>query len=129
MDTLIPIHLTAEFIWKHPEIIFVFDDNILRRGNVGSAKICRGYPNCYGIATKRSDCRDERVCYMNDDLEDVYCRIIEQDIKAVPRDDGRRIYVIPGIGEGYAKLPEKAPKVWEYLQRRLKEEFNYEPRS
>ena len=96
----------------------------MQRGNEGSAKICRGYPNAYGVPVKRTGCLDERVCHMQDELFDAYIGEIDRAIARVPR-DGRPIYIHPRFGIGL-EMHSRAPKCYEYLMKRLKEEFNYE---
>jgi hypothetical protein len=122
----VPKHLTRDWIYKHrSEVIVIFGDNLHKKGYGGQAEACRGCTNAYGVPTKRTPCRDESVCYFTDTLYDVFCWNIDISIAEVPR-DGRLIYVIPGIGEGHAQMPKRAPKVFEYLMKRLNEEFGYE---
>lgn len=103
----------------------MFGDNLLRAGHYGQSKVCRGFDNCYGIPTIRTLCSDDIICYPTDKMYDFFIGAIERALAKIPRDDGRIIYVIPKIGRGYSKLYIKAPKIYEYLMRRLKEEFDY----
>jgi len=116
--------ITRDFVWNNRDkIIFLFGDNLLYKGEKGQA-IIRGLPNAYGIPTKRVPCLDEKVCYLNDNMFELYAAKINQAIEEVPR-DGRKIFVIPKIGEGNAEMPKRCPKLYEFLMKRLIEEFNY----
>lgn len=126
---IIPKQLTVEFIHKHKDkIIFVFGDNLAQRGFGGQARVCRLQPNCYGIPTKRAPC-NEHTCFFNDDMYKIFCAHIDKAISLIPRNDGRQIYVIPGIGEGLSRMPEKCPKVFKYMIGRLYTEFAYMPKG
>jgi len=48
----IPKYVTAEFLRANPNVIFVFGDNLVRRGK-GGAAILRDEPNTYGFVTKK----------------------------------------------------------------------------
>lgn len=48
----IPGIITKEWLAEHQECIFVFGDNLLRRGKKGAA-ILRDLPNTYGFITKK----------------------------------------------------------------------------
>jgi len=48
----IPNHMTKEYLRAHPEVIFVFGDNLIHRGKGGAAKL-RDEPNTYGFITKK----------------------------------------------------------------------------
>ncbi len=45
---------TRAYIRAHPDWLFVFGDNMMRRGFGGQAAEARGEPNAIGIATKRA---------------------------------------------------------------------------
>lgn len=44
--------ITAHYLVDNPNHIFVFGDNLVRKGFGGAAKF-RGYPNTYGFITKK----------------------------------------------------------------------------
>jgi len=97
--------------------VYVFGDNLERKGFGGQAKQMRGEPNTIGIPTKKSPYK-----YFTDkDYENVIDAILVQfDIIDIYLRNGF-IVVIPsaGIGTGRAKLAEKAPKIWKVLKERL----------
>jgi hypothetical protein len=48
----IPKYVTKKFLRDNPNVVFVFGDNVIRRGKGGAAKL-RDEPNTYGFITKR----------------------------------------------------------------------------
>ena len=59
--------ITREELQRHPELIFVFGDNMLRKGFGGQAKEMRGEPNAVGVPVKWRPSRDAGIvnltCY------------------------------------------------------------------
>ena len=53
------MNITREYLRSHPKEIFVYGDNLKRRGNKGAAEL-RDEPNTYGFITKKypSGCDD-----------------------------------------------------------------------
>jgi hypothetical protein len=43
--------ITPFDLHRHPRSIFVFGDNVARRGLGGLAGVCRGKPNALGVVT------------------------------------------------------------------------------
>lgn len=113
----IPNRITRHYLRQHPEINFVFGDNILQRGYGGQAKECRGMMNCYGVPTKRCPAMDEGISYFKDELFETYQHYIDLAIGKIPRD--KPIYVIPGIGTGLSKMKERAPLLYRYMIEKL----------
>lgn len=103
---------------RNPNVLYVFGDNIARKGFGGQAREMRGEPNAIGIATKHSP-----IAYFSDkDFEDVI-EIIDIDFKPLfTHQTSGGIIIIPtdGIGTGLAQLPSRAPKIHAYIQ----EKFN-----
>jgi len=98
--------------------IYVFGDNLEKVGYGGQAKEMRGEWNTIGIPTKKSPSE-----YLTDDdsslvipLIKIHFEIIEGHLQC-----GHTV-VIPsaGIGTGLADLPNKAPRIWEVVEKELK---------
>lgn len=97
---------------EHPDKLFVFGDNMKRKGRGGQAVI-RYEPNAFGIATKRcpsmaseaffSDAPDEMATLMGD-LRRLY--------KLNPS-----VIVFPsfGIGTGLARMKEVSPEIFQLM--------------
>lgn len=105
----------------NPNVLYVFGDNDIRKGLGGQAKEMRGEPNAIGISTKKLP-NNEDNAFKTDEEFDENCRIINEDIGKVIKAMASGQYkslVIPVLGVGMAKLPEKAPKTYEYLKNNL----------
>jgi len=108
--------------------MFVFGDNILRRGTGGQAKACRGKLNTICIITKKYPSNYVGSFYFEKDydqwLKDSasgFCSV-EHELKK------GSIVVWPkeGIGTGLAELPKYAPSIYEYIEKfleRMKETY------
>lgn len=118
---------SVELTKAHPNEIFVFGDNIARKGVAKGAgqAIIRYQPNAFGIATKRAPATDEGA-YFSD---------TEKDIAAVEA-DLRKLYVLAkthtlvfpkaGIGTGRAQMKKRSPKAWARMNQILRDHFGIE---
>jgi len=111
--------ITRKYIQQHPEIIFVFGDNLEERGFGGQAAECRGEPNAFGIPTKYYPKMDTEAFFSDKDCM-LLCYVIDKAIRNIPN-DGREIYVLPRIGAGLAQMPKRCPRIYKYLVKKLKE--------
>lgn len=119
----------------NPDKIYVFGDNIQRKGTGGQAQI-RNNPNAFGIATKVSPTTDKDAYFYDEvtingiktNMFDNNVSVIESDISKLKQASKEKTLVFPkdGLGTGLAKLKEKAPKTFAYLSQRLKEEFGFD---
>jgi len=103
-------------------ILYVFGDNDAREGLAGQAKQMRGEPNAMGISTKKSPNMGD-AAFKNDAEFEENARIITQDVDAIIAAWNSGSYtkvIVPPIGQGLAKLSEKAPKTWAYLNEELR---------
>lgn len=114
---------------NNPDKIYVFGDNIQRQGKGGQA-IIRDNENAFGIVTKEEPNRKPSA-YMMDDFYDNNSlgpsnqERIDADIARIKKDGRTVVFPKDGLGTGLAKLKEKAPKTYEYLKKRLLEEFGF----
>jgi hypothetical protein len=114
--------LKREELQKNPGTLYVFGDNDARKGLGGQAKEMRGEPNAMGISTKKAPNMDDSAFKSDAEFEE-NARIITQDIDSIIAVWNTGKYnklTVPPIGAGLAKLSEKAPKTWEYLNSELK---------
>lgn len=107
----------------NPDVLYLFGDNLIRRGLGGQAKQSRGEPNAVGIVTKRLPSRDSSA-YIHDTDTDIdhIKRIIDKDfirINSLISTNNYRAIVIPPIGTGLADLHINAPKLLEYINKQL----------
>ena len=113
--------IKREDLKANPHAMYLFGDNVLRKGLGGQAKEMRGEPNARGIATKyKPDNKPES--FFSDDFYNIQTEIIYTDYNpAFNFHKSGGLVVIPtdGIGSGLADLKNKSPKTWEYLVRLL----------
>lgn len=105
---------------KNSDAIWVYGDNLQRKGYGGQAAVCRGLPNTIGICTKtRPD--NKQSAFAKDDDFLTWATIIKSDIDKVEKRilQGKKVYIINGIGTGRARMRETAPKIFEYLVKKL----------
>lgn len=101
--------------------LFLFGDNELRKGLGGLAGELRGEPNAHGVRTKAFP-HLRRDAFWYDEEFDRVTALIKEDLEKPLRwvSAGKTI-VIPrnGIGVNLARLPDNAPRVYEFLQRKF----------
>lgn len=110
---------------KNHDKFFVFGDNNMHLGIGGQAKEMRGEPNAIGVRTKKTPGIDPSAYYTDNEFDDNKQKI-DLDLNYIEMllsEENTVVFPKDGIGTGLAKLQEKAPKTFEYLQNRLKEIF------
>lgn len=119
--------VTRDFVKAHPEMLFVFGDNMAGVGLGGQAKAMRGEPNAIGVPTKWSPSRNELAYFSDDEFwASERCPIyfaINQAFAAISAAQslGRDV-VVPadGLGTGLAELPTRAPAIHAYIESRIR---------
>lgn len=98
--------------------LFVFGDNMAERGFGGQAKECRGEPNAIGIPTKWQPSMTPDSFFCDDELEDVRPTIDGAflELSGHLRKGGTVVWPMDGVGTGLAKLDERAPVIFSYIQ-------------
>lgn len=106
---------------RHPKVLFLFDDNELRKGTAGQAGQCRGLPNGIGIATKKFPSIKEDAYWSDKDYERCVAIIMKdlEPVKAHLMAGGDVVCPAAGLGTGLANLPDKAPKIYKKLKYEL----------
>ena len=127
MDTKVAIKIfdgfwTVDDAKNNQDSLFIYGDNDIHLGNKGQA-IIRGEFNTAGIPTKKTP-HSYSYAYYNDDDYDRNCSNITkaiQDIKKKILVSKYKFLILPsnGLGTGLAKLPEKAPKTYAFLQQSI----------
>lgn len=115
---------TTQLVRSNPDKVFLFGDNLLRRGQAGQACI-RFENNSFGIVTKRIPSMKEGSFFSDKEDE---LTTLDRDLEILIRLGERRTIVIPytGIGTGLARLKQSSPIAWEHLCFVLKEYFNFD---
>ena len=126
---------TRDEVAKDVDSVYVFGDNssdAITKYVPNSTQACiRGLNNAVGLPTKLTGFTDSKA-YMNDSLLSIFRIMVDTTILHLKNHErlGKTIvFPADGLGTGKAKLKEKAPKCWEYLCKRSKEEFNYDNRQ
>lgn len=115
---------TVDDVRNNKDSLFIYGDNDIHLGNKGQA-IIRGEFNTAGIPTKKTP-HSYSYAYYNDDDYDRNCANIIKamsDIKKKILISKYKFLVLPanGLGTGLAKLPEKAPKTYEFLDKSIRQ--------
>lgn len=116
--------ITREYVRANRDKLFVFGDNLERKGYGGQAAAMRGEPNAIGIPTKMSPSYKREAFFSDEEFEQNKATIdlaIARILRAVT--DTIRAIVIPsdGFGTGRAQLDKQAPRTFAYLKERLAE--------
>ena len=90
--------------------LFVFGDNLARRGYGGQAKEMRGEPNAVGIPTKRAPSMVASAFLRDADVSE-WAMAASFDIERLCNHDGPIVWPSAGIGTGLARLRESAPEI------------------
>lgn len=105
---------------RHPNALFVFGDNLAKHGYAGQATI-RDESNAFGVPT----CIAPRNAFSDNSYED-NCQRLEKVLLKLSRTSAQYDFVYfpyNGLGTGLAMLATRAPKTFQYLNRRLEELF------
>lgn len=109
---------------QSPNKIFIFGDNLDRKGTGGQAQI-RNNENAFGIATKKHPTNNSNA-FMSDSEFDENVKTIKSDIVKIKNDGRDIVFPKDGFGTGLAKLKEKAPKTYQFLKEELIKEFGFD---
>jgi hypothetical protein len=118
-------YYTEVDVLNNPNTIYVFGDNDKKSGKKGQAVI-RDAKNAFGIATKVKPSTVDGSYYDDENYNQITKRI-EGQFKYLQQEVNKgKDVVFPGsgLGTGLARLEEKAPKVYKYLQNRTEEFIN-----
>lgn len=116
--------ITRAFVRANRNKLFLFGDNLERRGLGGQAAAMRGEPNAIGIPTKKSPSYKDDAFFSDDEFEQNKAAIDAAFAKVASAiTEANRTIVIPtdGLGTGRAQLWRRAPRTFAYLQKRLAE--------
>lgn len=105
--------ITREMLQAEPNTLFVFGDNLQRRGFGGQAKEMRGEPNAVGLPTKRAPHMYKDAFLMDTDLETIR-RVTQADLRRLLNCaalSGTIVWPRDGIGTGLAALGANAPAI------------------
>lgn len=105
--------ITRAMLKAEPKTLFVFGDNVLRRGYGGQAAEMRGMPNAVGIPTKWAPSMHEDAFFADRDFSRVFDLIWPkfQRLAHHLEKGGDVVWPEDGIGTGRAQLKTRAPAI------------------
>lgn len=116
--------VSVELLRRHPEKVYVFSDNLLRRGLGGQTAI-RNEPNAYGVPTKRSQSLNGAAFFS--DQEDERLAVVEalRELYVIAKS---KTVVFPkaGLGTGMTQMASHSPKVYALMSSILKDNFGFD---
>jgi len=111
-------------VQNNGDVLYVFGDNMERRGLGGQAKAMRGERNAVGVPTKWSPTWAPSAYFNADSLGDHRIKAaIDEAFDRIPthlQAGGDVVMPADGLGTGLAELPQRAPEVHVYIEQRLK---------
>jgi len=116
----IPNLVTKEFLKSNPNCVFVFGDNLERKGR-GGAAILRYEPNTYGFITKKRPTHVDTDYYKPEEYRMVFNKEMTK-LRSVIKSNSDKTYLISKLGAGLANRYNIYEKVIEPELRRLRME-------
>ena len=113
--------VTREYLRNHPNEIFVFGDNLIRKGK-GGAAILRDEPNTYGFITKKYPNNDDSSFYRLEEYE----LTLADELRSLERTiewKTDKIFLISKLGAGLANKYN----IWSIIEPALRELANRYP--
>lgn len=107
-------YITRKQLQAEPEKLFVFGDNLIRRGYGGQAKEMRGEPNAVGIPTKKLPLMTPNAFFTDNDFN-IFLENVKEHEEILRNFKGTIVWPYYGIGTGRAILKTKAPLIYKYI--------------
>lgn len=95
-----PDVITTQYLRQNPKHVFVFGDNLIRKGKKGAAML-RDEPNAYGFITKKEPSYRENAYYTKEEYATVLREEIGKLISLIERYP-QKTYLISALGSGLA---------------------------
>lgn len=105
---------SVELCRANPDKIYVFGDNLLKRGKGGQAVI-RDEPNTFGIPTKRAPSMAEGSFFSDKPDEARAITEVLGELLKLMQDGKTLVFPAAGLGTGLAQLEQRSPLIWKYL--------------
>lgn len=107
--------ITKSFLRNNPNYIFVFGDNLQRKGYGGAAKL-RDEPNTYGFITKKAPNNNDGSFYRSEEYKEKFEIELKRLIKEIENNPDKT-FLISRLGGGLAnkyKIRQKViePNLW-----------------
>jgi hypothetical protein len=105
----IPNRITGQFLASHPDCIFVFGDNLKRRGYGGGATL-RDYKNTYGFITKKYPTNEPKSFYTPEEYTEVFLQEIKKFLKFA-KENMDKTFLVSKLGAGLANRHQIFEKI------------------
>ena len=115
--------LSIPLLKANPSNIYVFGDNLIKRGKGGQAVI-RGCTNAFGIPTKRLPARTPNAYFSDKENEFIAVDKALDDLMKYKIQGRTIIFPSQGLGTGLAQMATKSPKLFKHLNDLLNTHFN-----
>lgn len=92
--------VTKEFLENNPDCIFVFGDNLERRGLGGAAKL-RNLSNTYGFITKKAPNNLPESFYIPEEYNDFFWKEVRK-LATYIYERPKKLFIISKLGAGLA---------------------------
>lgn len=109
-------NLSVELCRSEPTRIFIFGDNLLKRGKAGQATI-RDEPNSFGIPTKRVPSMSDTAFFSDQDDEYAIVRSHLVHIWKLHLSGITIVLPCNKIGSGLANLEHKSPRIFSMIEK------------
>ena len=116
--------ITKSYLRKNPNHIFVFGDNLQRKGKGGASKL-RDEPNTYGFITKKAPNNNSGSFYKPEEYEIKFESELKNLIKQIEKNPDKTFF-ISKLGGGLANKYNIYEKIIKPGLERLKEYENVE---
>ena len=116
-------NISRAYVRANRDKLFLFGDNLERRGFGGQAAAMRGEPNAVGIPTKKKPSYAGDAFFSDEEFELNAVAIDEAFAEVTSAlTETTRAIVMPeaGLGTGRAELAKRAPRTFAHLEARLK---------
>lgn len=92
--------ITEEYLEQHPNVVFVYGDNLIHKG-MGGAAALRHAPNTYGFLTKKFPDMHPSSSYYPDEYRPIFQRELDRLMEHI-NSHPDKIYLISKLGSGLA---------------------------
>lgn len=108
---------------NNPERLYVFGDNVQRKGMGGQAFHMRGEPNAVGLATKWSPHVHSSAYFSDSEMPEIQQIYLTDTKRLIDHLLGSGTVVWPedGVGTGLSDIPRHAPKIWHWMEQLRKD--------
>lgn len=94
------MYITRDYLRSNPNHMFVFGDNLLRKGKDGASAL-RGEPNTYSFVTKKAPNNRDESFYRPDEYRAVFLKELQK-LEMAIRQGGNILWLISALGSGLA---------------------------